>query len=184
MIESIHIAKTATFGDAPQAMIGLKMFNYICGSNGSGKTTISRVIADRTGEIRIPNLRSAVAATGRSGHQPTQSAALAGQVGEPGDDDGVRRQVADLGSRAVNHGLDSRPRSLQGLIRWPRLPALVRRRSLRPNPRPALLAHLSATYGKPVAAEDLFAYIAAVAAHRPTSNASAPTWPRRACASR
>ena len=45
MIESIHIAKTATFGDAPQAMIGLKMFNYICGSNGSGKTTISRVIA-------------------------------------------------------------------------------------------------------------------------------------------
>ena len=35
----------------------------------------------------------------------------------------------------------------------------------RPNLRPALLAHLSGAYGKPVAAEDLFAYIAAVAAH-------------------
>jgi hypothetical protein len=34
-----------------------------------------------------------------------------------------------------------------------------------PNLRPALLAHLSATYGHPVTAEDLFAYIAAVAAH-------------------
>ena len=34
-----------------------------------------------------------------------------------------------------------------------------------PNLRPALLAHLSATYGQPVSAEDLFAYIAVVAAH-------------------
>ena len=34
-----------------------------------------------------------------------------------------------------------------------------------PNLRPALLAHLSATYGQPVSAEDLFAYVAAVAAH-------------------
>ena len=34
-----------------------------------------------------------------------------------------------------------------------------------PNLRPALLAHLSTTYGRPVTAEDLFAYIAAVAAH-------------------
>ena len=34
-----------------------------------------------------------------------------------------------------------------------------------PNLRPALLAHLSTTYGQPVRAEDLYAYIAAVAAH-------------------
>lgn len=34
-----------------------------------------------------------------------------------------------------------------------------------PNLRPALLAYLSATYGAPVGAEDLFAYIAALAAH-------------------
>ena len=37
--------------------------------------------------------------------------------------------------------------------------------STQPNLRPALLAHLSTVYGRPVGAEDLFAYIAAVAAH-------------------
>lgn len=45
MIESIHVAKTATYGDARQSLTGLKTFNYIYGSNGSGKTTISRVLA-------------------------------------------------------------------------------------------------------------------------------------------
>lgn len=45
MIESIHVAKTATYGDAQQSLSGLKTFNYIYGSNGSGKTTISRVVA-------------------------------------------------------------------------------------------------------------------------------------------
>lgn len=45
MIESVHLAKTATYGDARQSLTGLKMFNYIFGSNGSGKTTISRVLA-------------------------------------------------------------------------------------------------------------------------------------------
>ena len=35
----------------------------------------------------------------------------------------------------------------------------------RPNLHPALLAHVSTIYGRPVSAEDLFAYIAAVAAH-------------------
>lgn len=42
MIESIHVAKTATYGD----LTGLKTFNYIYGSNGAGKTTISRVVAN------------------------------------------------------------------------------------------------------------------------------------------
>jgi wobble nucleotide-excising tRNase len=46
VIESIHIAKTATYGDVQQSLSGLKTFNYIYGSNGSGKTTISRVIAN------------------------------------------------------------------------------------------------------------------------------------------
>jgi wobble nucleotide-excising tRNase len=46
MIESIHLAKTATYGDPQQSLTGLKTFNYIYGSNGSGKTTISRVVAN------------------------------------------------------------------------------------------------------------------------------------------
>ena len=46
MIESIHVAKTATYGDARQSLTGLKTFNYIYGSNGSGKTTISRIVAN------------------------------------------------------------------------------------------------------------------------------------------
>jgi len=46
MIESLSIAKTATYGDAAQTMSGLARFNFIFGSNGAGKTTITRVIAD------------------------------------------------------------------------------------------------------------------------------------------
>jgi len=48
MIESITIASEATFAEAPEALTGLSQFNYLFGSNGSGKTTISRVIADET----------------------------------------------------------------------------------------------------------------------------------------
>lgn len=44
MIESIQIAKVATYGDAPQTLTALKAFTYIFGSNGSGKTSISRII--------------------------------------------------------------------------------------------------------------------------------------------
>lgn len=46
MIESITVANTATFGDAPESLGGLSTFNYVFGSNGTGKTTISRIIAD------------------------------------------------------------------------------------------------------------------------------------------
>lgn len=46
MIESISIAKTATYGDTPEVMSGLSQLNYIYGSNGTGKTTIARVIAN------------------------------------------------------------------------------------------------------------------------------------------
>ena len=46
MIESISIAQTATYCDTPEKMDGLSKFNFMFGSNGAGKTTISRVIAD------------------------------------------------------------------------------------------------------------------------------------------
>lgn len=45
MIESLSISKVATFGDQPETLSGLSKFNFIFGSNGTGKTTISRVIA-------------------------------------------------------------------------------------------------------------------------------------------
>ncbi|WP_257309755.1 ATP-binding protein [Geothrix fuzhouensis] len=46
MIEAISIAGTATFGALPETLDGLSQFNFIYGANGTGKTTISRVIAD------------------------------------------------------------------------------------------------------------------------------------------
>jgi wobble nucleotide-excising tRNase len=46
MIESILIARIATFGNVPEPIEGLSTFNFIFGSNATGKTTISRVIAD------------------------------------------------------------------------------------------------------------------------------------------
>lgn len=42
MIESITLKNVATFSD--EKLSGLKIFNYIYGCNGSGKTTISRVM--------------------------------------------------------------------------------------------------------------------------------------------
>ena len=48
MIDSITIADIATFGSTPEALGGLSQFNYLFGSNGTGKTTVSRVIADET----------------------------------------------------------------------------------------------------------------------------------------
>lgn len=51
MIDSIQIGGIATFDSAPEALTGLSDFNYIFGSNGTGKTTITRVIAD---EIKFP----------------------------------------------------------------------------------------------------------------------------------
>ena len=48
MIESITIANVATFANSPEALNGLLQFNFLFGSNGTGKTTVSRVIADET----------------------------------------------------------------------------------------------------------------------------------------
>jgi len=46
MIESIQLSGIATYGTTPSILDGLLTFNYFYGANGSGKTTISRVIAD------------------------------------------------------------------------------------------------------------------------------------------
>lgn len=46
MIESITIVGIATFGSTPEALNGLSQFNFVFGSNGTGKTTVSRVIAE------------------------------------------------------------------------------------------------------------------------------------------
>ena len=46
MIEKITIKNAATYGSSPQDFGGLAKINFIYGSNGTGKTTISRIIAD------------------------------------------------------------------------------------------------------------------------------------------
>ena len=48
MIEQIRIKGPASFKDADETLSDLSQFNYIYGSNGSGKTTISRLIAEVT----------------------------------------------------------------------------------------------------------------------------------------
>lgn len=48
MIETISLSKTATYGDQPEVLGPLRRVNFIFGTNGTGKTTISRVIADAT----------------------------------------------------------------------------------------------------------------------------------------
>lgn len=48
MIESITISKTASYGSSPSVLNGLSKFNYVYGANGSGKTTISRIIKDES----------------------------------------------------------------------------------------------------------------------------------------
>ena len=48
MIESISISSVATYATAPELLDGLSQFNFLFGSNGTGKTTVSRVIADES----------------------------------------------------------------------------------------------------------------------------------------
>ena len=48
MIEQVHVKNVATYGPSPEKLDGLAEINFIYGSNGTGKTTISRVIADAT----------------------------------------------------------------------------------------------------------------------------------------
>ncbi len=46
MIESITIESIATYASTPVRLSGLSQFNYLFGSNATGKTTVSRIIAD------------------------------------------------------------------------------------------------------------------------------------------
>ena len=55
MIESISI-NTVPYGPNPEAMNALSKFNFVFGSNGSGKTTVSRIIAD---EVAFPSCQVA-----------------------------------------------------------------------------------------------------------------------------
>ncbi|HRO56440.1 MAG TPA: AAA family ATPase [Nitrosomonas europaea] len=48
MIESITIQGAPSFGQEAQAIDGLSQFNFLFGSNGAGKTTVSRIIADES----------------------------------------------------------------------------------------------------------------------------------------
>jgi wobble nucleotide-excising tRNase len=46
MIETIVIANVASYTPAGVTLSGLKPVNFFFGTNGTGKTTVSRVIAD------------------------------------------------------------------------------------------------------------------------------------------
>lgn len=46
MLRSLIISDVATYVGEPQRLTDLRQFNYVYGPNGSGKTTISRVLAD------------------------------------------------------------------------------------------------------------------------------------------
>ena len=48
MINSITISQVASYGSNPSELNELSKFNYIYGANGSGKTTISRIIKDES----------------------------------------------------------------------------------------------------------------------------------------
>lgn len=48
MIESTQMRDVATYGKTPEVMNDLSKLNFFFGSNGSGKTTITRVIANET----------------------------------------------------------------------------------------------------------------------------------------
>ena len=48
MLEKVSITNVATYGEQPQHLDDLRQINFLFGTNGSGKTTISRVIANPT----------------------------------------------------------------------------------------------------------------------------------------
>ena len=48
MIESITISKVASYTTNTEVLDGFSQFNFLFGSNGTGKTTLSRIIADES----------------------------------------------------------------------------------------------------------------------------------------
>ncbi|EGD6619861.1 AAA family ATPase, partial [Salmonella enterica subsp. enterica serovar Infantis] len=49
MIESISVSQAGSYGNDVQYMMPLMKINYIYGSNGAGKTTISKIIHNTLG---------------------------------------------------------------------------------------------------------------------------------------
>ncbi|HWV46369.1 MAG TPA: AAA family ATPase, partial [Nitrospira sp.] len=54
MIVTIAISCTASFDLVPEELNDLSKFNFLFGSNGTGKTTVSRVISD---EAKFPSCK-------------------------------------------------------------------------------------------------------------------------------
>ena len=48
MIDSIRVSGIASYDNEPQVLSGLSQFNFFYGANATGKTTISKIIADET----------------------------------------------------------------------------------------------------------------------------------------
>jgi wobble nucleotide-excising tRNase len=65
MIESIELASAATYAPTPETLSALRKLNFIFGTNGVGKTTISRVIHSPTafGSCRVNWARGVVLET-------------------------------------------------------------------------------------------------------------------------
>jgi wobble nucleotide-excising tRNase len=123
MIESITIASVATYTNTPVTLSGLSQFNYLFGSNATGKTTVSRIIAD---EASFPSC----GVTWRAGTklQPmvyhhdfvernfTQSAELKGvfTLGEKQVDTLAKIATAKRDLDALNSKIENLTQGLQG----------------------------------------------------------------------
>ena len=124
MIESITIASVATYGSTPETLSGLSQFNYLFGSNATGKTTVSRIIAD---EASFPTCN--VTWKGGTKLQPmvynldfvernfTQSAELKGvfTLGEKQVDTLAKIATAKEELDALTHKIENLTQGLQGV---------------------------------------------------------------------
>ena len=102
--------------------------------------------------------------SGQSLDQSAESSTVGNLYGPASVFDSPQRPIADRGTGVELHRFGPGPSSLQR-PRRPRLPLVARPRSRRRQPRAEPAALLRETYGKQTAAEDVFAYVAAVAAH-------------------
>lgn len=123
MIESISIAKTATYADTPEVMNELSQFNYLFGSNGTGKTTISRIIADEDAFPACPvtwrgrtRLQSLVYNSDFVERNFNQSSDLKGvfTLGEKQADTLAKIATAKAESDSLTAKIESLTRQLQG----------------------------------------------------------------------
>lgn len=56
MIESIRVAKVATYGESNRELQALSTFNYIYGPNAAGKTTLANLVANPA-DVRFSNCK-------------------------------------------------------------------------------------------------------------------------------